>query len=107
ARIRPPPDSRPHPDADRGHRPRPLPARAAPRLSTLAPVLPGGAGGLHERRQVDALQRPDRLSRHHLLATLRHARPDRPFSRPPVAPAGAPLGHGSVYPQVALPSGGG
>ena len=82
---------RPRRDADRGRPPRARRAhpadqagagqggadpRAAPQGAAAGAVSGGGAGRLHQRRQVDAVQPADRLRRAGQGHALRHARPD-------------------------------
>ncbi len=59
---------------------------------------------LHQRRQVDAVQPPDRLGRAGEGHALRHPRPDDARHRPAAGQAGDPVGHRRLHLRPAAPA---
>ena len=107
ARDGPPPDSPSHQRAVEGDRRRPPPAGAAAGAAPEGCGADGGARGLHQRRQDDALQRAHRRSGGRVRRALRDPRSAR-AQGPAPGPAGAArLGHRRVHRSAAALARGG
>ena len=79
-------------------------AREQQRKSRQGPV-PGGAGGLHQRRQVVAAAGPLRCRPLRRGPPLRHAGLGHPHRGPGLGLRGADHRHGRLHPQAAPPPG--